>query len=306
MKRRLQRQRGFALLTVLAAIFVLTALVVPFHFDSRVELRLASRHADLEQARIAAASGVTLARRLLEEDTDEADGSTDIWALPIELERDEIYWSIRIEDEDGKLGLGGLFELQRPERERREQELLRLVRGLGHVQRLVPALLDWIDEDDQVRPGGAETLTYLPLGYACKNRDLDAVAEVYHIRGALAGSGRAQPEWERLLSTRPAVEVNVNTAPPAVLRALSEKMSRQVVSRLLERRTQKALRRISDLHEVPGLNNETYNEIFDRLTVSSSRFRIASTAERHGAVATIVAEVERNGSSTRLVSWSVR
>jgi general secretion pathway protein K len=311
MSPRPKNQRGYALLTVLAAIVVLSAIVVPFHADSRVQLRLVSRQAELEQTRLAAGSGVTLARRLLESDTDNVDGPTDTWALPLELDRDDLHFSIRIEDQDGKLGIGGLLDLGKPELAARTTELERLMRILGHSQSFVPALLDWIDPDDQSRPGGAENLTYVSLGLVCKNRDPDTIAELYHVRGALASRGEDQPEWERFLSTRQAGdsegEVNVNTAPPEVLLALSDKLTRQLVSTLVERRTRKPFQRPSDLHDVPGMSNETYNDFVDeRIKTSSSRFTIRSTAALQGAESTVVAEVDRSGSNTKLLSWSVQ
>lgn len=56
--------------------------------------------------------------------------------------------------------------------------------GVQNAPDLVAALLDWRDEDDEVRPGGAETAHYNTLtpGYNCKNGPLDTVEEILLIK----------------------------------------------------------------------------------------------------------------------------
>jgi general secretion pathway protein K len=300
-------ERGFALLTVLVAILLLTVLVVQFHFEGRVELRLVTRQAELEQTRLAAASGVTLGRRLLEEDDSEVDALSDPWALPLEFDWEELHWSIQIEDEASKLGLGDLSELDAAEQERRGRELRRLTGLLGQSGSFADALLDWVDEDDLPRPGGAENLYYLALGYRCKNRGPDTVYELYRVRHALAARPEDRVQWEEYLSARPADEVNVNTAPLQVLLSLSDKLDRRLGEAILTQRSRRSFQRVQDLKtSVPGMEQMIYNELFDRLRVSSSRFRITSRAELRGTTSTVVAEVERDGSSTRLLYWSLR
>jgi len=52
-------------------------------------------------------------------------------------------------------------------------------------QELVDALLDWLDEDDEPRPPGAESDYYNTLnpGYYAKNGDLDTVEELLMVKG---------------------------------------------------------------------------------------------------------------------------
>jgi hypothetical protein len=45
------------------------------------------------------------------------------------------------------------------------------------------ALLDWLDEDDEVRPEGAESAYYAPLGRRPRNGALHSVEELILIRG---------------------------------------------------------------------------------------------------------------------------
>jgi general secretion pathway protein K len=178
---------------------------------------------------------------------------------------------------------------------------------LGQSGSYAEALLDWVDEDDLPRPGGAENLYYLPLGYRCKNAAPDTVYELYRVRHAVAARPEDRVAWEEYLSARPSDEVNLNTAPLPVLLSLSEKLDRRLGEAIVAQRSRKSFRRVQDLKTgVPGMDQMIYNEVFDRLRVSSGRFRITSRAELRDTASTVVAEVERDGSSTRLLYWSLR
>ncbi|MFX6941382.1 hypothetical protein ABTH41_19560, partial [Acinetobacter baumannii] len=45
------------------------------------------------------------------------------------------------------------------------------------------SLLDWIDEDDDARPFGAETAWYAPLRLVPRNSGLETVGELARVRG---------------------------------------------------------------------------------------------------------------------------
>ena len=87
-----------------------------------------------------------------------------------------------------------------------------------------------------------------------------------------------------------------------VLACLSEKLDPGTLQALLGRRSLKPFHRVSELKSVSGLTQETYNDIFDRLTVSSSRFQIESHAVVRGSIGAVAAEVERSDSETVLLT----
>jgi len=53
-------------------------------------------------------------------------------------------------------------------------------------QAVVDLILDYIDEDDDPRPNGAEQASYTDLGYECKNGPLDSMDELLRIPGITA------------------------------------------------------------------------------------------------------------------------
>ena len=55
----------------------------------------------------------------------------------------------------------------------------------GATEELVDAILDWLDADDETRPGGAETEDYetLPEQIVCRNGPLETIEELLLVRG---------------------------------------------------------------------------------------------------------------------------
>lgn len=105
---------------------------------------------------------------------------------------------IRIEDERGKVPIS-LIDAD---------QLTRLLEeiGLGGERLRVArdSLLDWVDDDDEPRPDGAERSYYQPSGFAPRNGSLLTIEELARVRGFDAAL------VERL---RPAITVNYGSGP---------------------------------------------------------------------------------------------
>jgi general secretion pathway protein K len=105
---------------------------------------------------------------------------------------------IRIEDERGKVPIS-LIE---------EGQLTKLLEGIGlggdRLRVARDSLLDWVDDDDEPRPDGAERGYYRPSGFAPRNGSLLSIDELSRIRGFDAAL------VERL---RPVVTVNYGSGP---------------------------------------------------------------------------------------------
>ncbi len=128
-------------------------------------------------------------------------------------------FSYRITDEEARLSLNTATP----------EQLHRLLLGLG-VEReardvIVDSILDWRDPNEEHRLNGAESDYYLalPVPYRAKNADFDSVAELLQVRGVTRQLLLGQPGSPGLAEHVTAVRtrgVNLNTASPAVLRAL--------------------------------------------------------------------------------------
>lgn len=64
-------------------------------------------------------------------------------------------------------------------------EPLLLEMGVENTSELIAALLDWLDEDDEERTGGAESIYYNTLepGYHAKNGPVDTIEELLWVKG---------------------------------------------------------------------------------------------------------------------------
>ena len=175
MRQVSRRQRGFALILVIWALVLLVSLASGFSYAVRHELRAA---ADLETtARAeAAATGALHATvlKLAERDPDDvwqADGHRRLVAWP------DATIGVTVSSESGRIDINraprdvlfGLFSQ---------------FFAADQAETLTAALLDWRDNDDQQRPGGAERREYATVGRrGPANAPFSSVRELRQVLG---------------------------------------------------------------------------------------------------------------------------
>jgi general secretion pathway protein K len=211
---------------VLLLLALVSVMVLGFAQEWRLELLVARNQLSARQAALLAEGGVyyALGKLIQAQQAERRAPQAALGEPPEELWRGDGTVRelalpggrvvVRVTDESGKINLN-----QAP-----EVLLLRLFEVLGvegpAAEALVDALADWRDPDSIPRPRGAESDYYARLTppYPAKNGPLDLVEELFWIKGFDAG---------RLLRLRELVTVqktgrgiNLNAAPPEVLRAL--------------------------------------------------------------------------------------
>ncbi|MFQ5650500.1 MAG: general secretion pathway protein GspK [bacterium] len=93
-----------------------------------------------------------------------------------------------------------------------------LLRLPGMKAEKVAALMDWRDEDNETRPGGAEANYYEHnASYPCKNGKFDFVEELRLVKGFNEEEVRQLAPW---ITVHGDGKVNINTAPAEVLSML--------------------------------------------------------------------------------------
>lgn len=206
------RQRGIALISVLWAIVLLSALAASLLVASRTELRLGRNAAGQAQARALAEAGINRAiLGLLERQPDwrwRGDGTLYQLSLPGGEVR------IAIQDEAGRIDLNRAgIGLLRP--------LFRAA-GLDEVdaEALADAILDWRDPDQLRRLHGAEDDDYRAAGYAygAADRPFAAVEELQQVIGMSPALYHRIAPAVTVFSGQPNVDAAV--APRAVLAVL--------------------------------------------------------------------------------------
>ncbi len=215
--------RAFVLPVVLLLIGLLALTMAGFLFFARAEAAGIQAQRDSQQARLAAQSGLEEVVTVLRAEPNNPDAWYDVperfrhalvWSEAYRREDDPVAkmgsrvellradrvaeaWrysvvamnldgppdTIRygVTPEAGKLNINAATDTEI------EALLLPLLTGLGieTAPELVAALLDWRDEDDEPRPGGAENEYYnnLEPGYNTKNGRFDTIEELLLVKG---------------------------------------------------------------------------------------------------------------------------
>jgi len=235
-----QRRKGAALImallvTSIAASLSSLLLVRIDHWLNRVEI---SGH--YAQSRALARSALDYAMAILVEDMlrTSIDHLNEDWARrlpPILSEGSEI--NGHIEDMQGRWNLNNLRYWSN-----KNPGPLKVTQRLFEFSDLHPdqaeVLLDWVDNNDQPQPNGAESAYYLGLRppYTAANKSIDNIAVLKRLKGFdQASVDRLVPLAAALPIEQP---INVNTAPAEVLAAIVPGMSlAQARSMVIERKS---------------------------------------------------------------------
>lgn len=203
-----KRNEGVALILTLLFVVLLTVLVVEFAYEAQVEASYSLNSGNDFQARLAARSAVYKGLSVLETDrlqselgaadgsASPADSRLSSWALPGEFEPlNDAVMRATISDEFGKINLNALVDYSAGEKFVREQLRQALVFFFQQrattggqdvdAEALVDAIIDWVDEDDEIDANGAETEFYqaAETPYSCKNGPMDSIDELLLIKG---------------------------------------------------------------------------------------------------------------------------
>jgi general secretion pathway protein K len=300
-------ERGFALLAVMLVLALLAVVSGEFAFSMRLEASMVRSYREEVMGRHLVEAAVQQAIREIVTDFQLAglqeDGLT-FYRLPAlalpRLPRTNVplgrgTFTYRISDEEGRVNLN----TAPPAR----LDLLLAALGVDKQTRDVinDSLQDWKDANELYRPSGAESEYYLrlPVPYRARNGRLEDVAELLQIRGvtpALFWGSRERPGLAALVTVRGQGQVNINTAPPLVLKALG--LSDAEVGLIQDTRAR------APYPSVPG-------QFGGRgLSISTRTFRIEAEATVDGRQAgRVVAVVQRQtdaaGQPTAVVlSWN--
>ena len=125
--------------------------------------------------------------------------------------------------------------------------LQRLLQELKLDPSIVHALVDWIDPDSNVSPGGAEDIDYLngDPPYRAADQPLASVEELRLVRGFDAKTVATLAPFVTVLPLATAT-VNVNTASPELLAALVPGLALADAQRIAEERLAKPFNNVAD------------------------------------------------------------
>jgi general secretion pathway protein K len=248
--RTARAQRGVALVTAVMIVAIAAAIAAQIAFAHQIWFRQMENVADrgaTDWLRRGALHWASVA--LLE---DAAQNSTDHlgerWAmgLPIlPVEGGAI--KVSIEDAQSRFNLNNLVRNNAAS----PQDIAifgRLLEALQLDPSLRFALLDWIDQNSDASPGGAEDVDYLNGNppYRAANRPLASVDELRLVRGFDAKTVAALSPYVTVLPPTAPSEINVNTASPVVLAALVQGLDLPTAQRIADNRRDTPFNNVAD------------------------------------------------------------
>ena len=205
----MSRREGFSLITVVAVIGALSAVVGLGAVQSRIAA--VESRANYDQARLRAAIDAAVYRA--EAGLSMADEARR-WqpdGRPYETEIGGVRLTIH------PLAASGRFDLNSGDPDLLAALLGEIGLGLGQANAMAAALKDWRDADDDISPGGAESAAYRNAGLnGPGDRPLLAREEFRDVLGVDAETYAAA----RLFLTVDSGELQPAFAPPALLRAM--------------------------------------------------------------------------------------
>lgn len=247
---RPRRQTGVALLATLILILALTLILGNIFYRHQIDVSQATGSLHGDQAVLLAISGENWARDLLSAANDDitTDHFDEDWAQAVPLMPvNGGTLSGCLVDLESRINLNNFASYGnaslKAERQSTAMGLVKLWesllgdRGFLVDQKRVPVIIDWLDKDDSlINPAGAEQADYSsfdPPRFPA-NTMVSDTAELAAMAGySLAEVQRLMP-WLSALPEQ--TTINVNTAPVAVLMALSDGMGRDFVELVLDGR----------------------------------------------------------------------
>jgi general secretion pathway protein K len=183
-------------------------------------------------------------------------------------------------------------------------QLARLIAILGLSPDIVPAIVDWLDQDSIDSPGGAEADYYLGLipPYEPRNGAMPTLGDLHLVRGI---DDVTFMKLRNFLTVAPTPLVNANTASPEVLACLEPEMTEdpRIVQAILKAREIRPFTNLTDVYNVPEVG-ALQSKLKKDLTTRCDYFTISGLGTFAGARKMAFAAFLRNGDGTAtLGSW---
>ncbi len=289
------RQQGVALVIVIWILSLLTLMAGSFALSMRRESSVSMAVINSAKSLAMAESGIMLAEfNLTQTDPEQrwqANGAI------YELEKPDGVIRIRIFSESGKVDINASSE----------QQLSALVAALTddswEQQRLVNAILDWRDADDDTRTMGAEKRQYQQarLAYEPSNNAFQNLEELQLVLGINENYFNQLQPWITVYSGES--EVNLRDAAPELLAILAQDLERRNIhDEALQKRLQ-----VADQSNDETLDDEESNqdEAFINENQTYTIIAEAQIQDEASAGLEVVAKYQDNesGSPFEILDW---
>jgi general secretion pathway protein K len=327
----IKNNRGMALLMTILIISLIMVVTLRFNMSMRSSLKGASNLQDNVTLDYMARSVFNASRAILSVDAEDNGYDTlhEDWA---NLSAAAMYFSyffirgqggLTVKDHSGRLRVNSLLKKQEEGwqvNEVQKQVWLNLLSSEEYelteeeAENIIEAIVDWIDEDDDAYGfGGAESSYYQSLEnpYLTRNGPMEFIEELLLVKGITSELYYGTEEFTGLSSLVTPWgrdgKVNINTADPLLLRALSDQIDVDMVDGMLNYREMEE----ADLSDpgwykhAPGFPGDVTIPP-ELITTASSFFEISTEVVLDDMSRKVRGMIARGpGSRTEIVYWKI-
>ncbi len=285
--------KGVALITALMVMSLATITAVSMTADQQIYMRRTENIRDHEQVFMYLLSAEDFTKIVLAEDDPKQDSFKDDWYSeePIVFPIEGGVLTGKVSDLQGKLNVNNL---SRTPRNKWDEDRLRQAMINNNIPTdLASIIIDWMDDNQDALPGGAEDVDYLngDRPYRTAGTKMGSISELKLLKGM------NQEKYEELLEVLTVIPnednatININTAPAEVLRIIIPELSETEADDLAEDLAENPLKEPGDLidhalvkgkkMDVNGLSTETNYFLLESFaSVQRARSRMDSILYR--------------------------
>jgi len=324
-----KNEKGVALILTITLIGLIVILTLQFSKSILAGLYETANFDDGIKLGVIAKSGFNCALAVLYEDGTDVDSLHDDWAsmnqyasYSAELFDNDGMFQTEVTDLTGKIQINKLINKNSEGKEEFNSDQKGILERLlseppfdlksEEIEDILNAVKDWIDEDGETEGlDGAEDSYYQSLEnpYSCRNAPFKSVDELLLVKGItteLFYGTTEKPGISAYLTTVSGDgKININTADPIVLKALSsEELDDSMIEEMVEyRNNEDDLSRPDWYKTALGTSEEYFAQKL--ITTKSSYFEITSRGIKDSRNKGMTAIVKRNGKSLTVRSWKM-
>lgn len=287
LSRRLDKQQGFALITVMLIVALIAMISGGLLYQQAVQVQRSSYLLHQSQAMAVVLGLERWVKKglLLDVQNNTSDHLNEQWAQPlppVPFAGGQL--SGQLQDLDGRLNLNNLAIKDSHLRRKWQDVIQRFFRQQWQQPQMALVIEDWVDADSEVSrldgELGAESDVYLlkQPSYRAANQPLVTVSELNLLQGASPSKVAKIKHW---VATLPGTTlVNVNTAPKSVLLAFADWVQPEWVQNWIVQRKSQPAKQTADFRKFikaqSGQKDEVINLAFsdELISVQSHYFRL--------------------------------
>jgi len=326
----LNNDRGMALLLTILIISLMSVITSEFIQSRWHDRHAAANLSDGIRLTSIARSGLQFAMAVIVEEGKQNDYDTlhEAWAfIPrlTEYSRELFnngHFEIDIQDQSGRIQINQLIKMDGQFNEE-QRELLTTILSLEEfdltpeeIDDIIDSIKDWIDRDDEVTQFGSENAYYQSLNkpYSCRNAPLETLDElllINHITPRIYHGTEETPGLKHFLTVYGQDgKININTADPFVLKALSLVILGQDLSEDWIKYRENEDNDLSKYNLYQGLSDISKEQSARAgflLTTSSGIFKVISVGvfeEMKKGISSVVKR-QKQGKGYQILSWEI-